>query len=474
MLFFFMSTLLILDIRRIADTCDRKSHTENASALLERFRKANKDDELQSEFYSKLPVCDIADIFRFVNSQCHFLTELTPLQTRYSKKIADDDSLMAVILAQAMNLGNSSMAKTSDIHYQVLEVVHQQCFRLATLKAANNRISNFIAELSIFPHYSFDLEVLYGSVDGQKFELSSPNIKARYSKKYFGRGTGVSAYTLLANHVPLETALIGTHEHESYYVFDIVYRNSSNIQPTIITGDMHSINRGNFAFLDLFDRNHAPRFTDLQAQLKHLYGSKETAAYSNFLIQPVGQIDRQLIVDEKTNFDRIIATLALKEMSQATLVRKLCTLSGHHRTRKAIFEYDKLIRSIYTLKYLRDSQLQRNVHRSQNRIESYHQLRSVITKVSGKKELIGRSELDIAVGNECGRLLANVVIAYNSILLSTLLDRFQTTGDLKALAKIKRISPVAWQHIHFLGHYAFRDKHNKIDLENLLANFYLF
>ena len=38
MLFFFMSTLLILDIRRIADTCDRKSHTENASALLERFR----------------------------------------------------------------------------------------------------------------------------------------------------------------------------------------------------------------------------------------------------------------------------------------------------------------------------------------------------------------------------------------------------------------------------------------------------
>jgi hypothetical protein len=158
-------------------------------------------------------------------------------------------------------------------------------------------------------------------------------------------------------------------------------------------------------------------------------------------------------------------------MSQATLVRKLCTLSGHHRTRKAIFEYDKLIRSIYTLRYLRDSQLQRDVHRSQNRIESYHQLRSVITKVSGKKELIGHSELDIAVGNECGRLLANIVIAYNSVLLSTLLDRFQAVGDLKALAKLKKISPVAWQHIHFLGHYAFRDKHNIIDLDKLLANF---
>jgi hypothetical protein len=34
------------------------------------------------------------------------------------------------------------------------------------------RISNFIAGLAIFPHYSLDLEVLYGSVDGQKFEAA--------------------------------------------------------------------------------------------------------------------------------------------------------------------------------------------------------------------------------------------------------------------------------------------------------------
>lgn len=46
-------------------------------------------------------------------------------------------------------------------------------------------------------------------------------------------------------------------------------------------------------------------------------------------------------------------------------MRKLCTLSGNHRTRKAIFEFDKLIRSIYTLRYLRNPQLQRDVHRSE-------------------------------------------------------------------------------------------------------------
>jgi TnpA family transposase len=136
-------------------------------------------------------------------------------------------------------------------------------------------------------------------------------------------------------------------------------------------------------------------------------------------------------------------------------------------------EFDKLIRSIYTLRYLRDPKLQRNVHRSQNRIEQYHQLRSVIAQVSGKKELIGHTELDIEISNQCGRLVANIVIAYNSILLSELLKRYQAENNQNALDRLKQISPVAWQHIHFSGHYTFRDKQKPIDIDAILASLVL-
>ncbi|MFM9437924.1 hypothetical protein ACFDR9_005022 [Janthinobacterium sp. CG_23.3] len=44
------------------------------------------------------------------------------------------------------------------------------------------------------------------------------------------------------------------------------------------------------------------------------------------------------------------------------------------------------MRSIDTLRYLRNPQLERHAHRSQNRIESYHQLRSTIAQVGGRKE----------------------------------------------------------------------------------------
>jgi TnpA family transposase len=430
--------------------------------------KADKD-KLQQGFYGKLQAHDVADVFRFVNEQCHFLSAMTPLQPRYAKKIADEDSLLAVIIAQAMNHGNFKMAETCDIPYHVLETTHQQHLRPATLIDANDIISNFIASLPIFPYYSIDMDVLYGSVDGQKFAAANPTLKARHSRKYFGKDRGVVAYTLLANHVALQTELLGANQHESYWVFDICYNNTSDIMPTTITGDMHSINMANFAILHWFGMNLAPRFTNLQAQLKHLYCSPGQEGYADFLIQPVGKIDHHLIAAEKANLDHIAATLGLKEMSQSVLVRKICTLSSHHRTRKAIFEYDKLIRSIYTLRYLRDPQLQRDVHRSENRIESYHQLRSTIAQVNGKKELTGRTDLEVDISNHCGRLIANVVIAYNSMLLSGLVERYLAAGNNKAVDLLRRISPAAWQHLHFLGHYAFRDKRHPIDLAAILA-----
>jgi hypothetical protein len=224
--------------------------------------KADDDAGEQDHFYERLSFCDIADVFRFVDGQCRFLSALTPLQPRYAKQVADKDSLMAVIIAQAMNHGNVVMARTSDIPYHILEATYQQYLRQASLQAANDRISYGIAGLPIFPYYSFNLDLLYGSVDGQKFSMERPTVKARHSRKYFGRGKGVVAYTMLCNHIPLQGWIIGAHEFEAHHVFDIWYRNTSGIVPTAITGDMHSVNKANFAILHWFGLRFEPRFTE--------------------------------------------------------------------------------------------------------------------------------------------------------------------------------------------------------------------
>jgi TnpA family transposase len=432
--------------------------------------KTNLDTCQQDSFYQQMSFCDISDVFHFTNTQCHFLSAMTPLQPRYVKQIADPTNLMAVIIAQAMNHGNLLMAQTSDIPYHALETMYQQYLRPSSLQEANDRISNAIAALPIFSHYSFDLGILYGSVDGQKFSVERPTVKARYSRKYFGKGKGVVAYTMLCNHIPLQGWLIGAHELEAHHVFDIWYHNNSDITPSVITGDMHSINKANFAVLHWFGSRFEPRFTDLDTQLKHLYCAEDLVNYEKYLIRPVGKIDLELITTEKSNIDQIVATLGLKEITQGSLIRKLCNYSQQNPTRRAIFEFDKLIRSIYTLRYLREPQLQRNIHRSQNRIESYHQLRSVIAQVGGKKELIGKTDIEIEVSNQCARLLANIIIYYNSAILSRLLNKFDGTKNPKTLAFIKKISPVAWRHIHLNGHYTFKNHRQPIDLDVLVSS----
>jgi len=435
--------------------------------------KVSKEGIHEDAFYEQLLCSDVADVFRFVDRQCGFLSAMTPLQPRYAKQSADSDNLTAVILAQAMNHGNLVMARTSDVPYHVLETTYRQYLRQASLQAANDRISNAIAELPIFPHYSFDLDVLYGSVDGQKFSVERPTVKARHSRKYFGRGKGVVAYTLLCNHVPLQAWLIGAHEFEAHHVFDIWYRNTSDIVPTAITGDMHSVNKANFAVLYCFGRRFEPRFTRLEDQLKDLCCGDDPALYEKCLIRPTGTIDRQAILDEKHNIDQIVATLGLKEMTQGTLVRKLCSYTQPNPTRRAIFELDRLIRSIYTLRYLRDPQLERNVHRSQNRIESYHQLRAVIAQVAGKKELSGRTDIDVEINNQCARLVANAIIYYNSAILSRLLAKCEADQNVKALELLKKTSPAAWRHIHMNGHYAFHGNSPPLDLDAIVAGFTL-
>ena len=443
-------------------------YNKDTKALTWRRPKVENQKAREQGLYEQLPFCDVADVFRFVNGQCQFLAALTPLQPRYAKKVADADSLMAVIIAQAMNHGNQVMARTSDIPYHVLESTYQQYLRQASLNAANDCISNAIAALPIFPHYSFDMNTLYGAVDGQKFGVERPTVKARYSRKYFGRGKGVVAYTLLCNHVPLNGYLIGAHDYEGHHMFDIWYRNTSNIVPTAITGDMHSVNKANFAILHWYGLRFEPRFADLEDQLQELHCAEDPALYEKCLVRPVGQIDRQLIVSEKPNINQIVATLALKEMTQGTLIRKLCTYTAPNPTRRAIFEFDKLVRSIYTLRYLRNPQLERNVHRSQNRIESYHQLRSTIAQIGGKKELTGRTDIEIEISNQCARLIANAIIYYNSAILSKLLTKYEAGGNAKAVALITQISPAAWRHILLNGHYTFQSGGKMIDLDRLL------
>jgi len=66
------------------------------------------------------------------------------------------------------------------------------------------------------------------------------------------------------------------------------------------------------------------------------------------------------------------------------------------------------------------------------------QLRSAIAQVGGKKELTGRTDIEIEVSNPCARLIANAIVYYHAAILSRLLAKYEASGNAKALALIKQ------------------------------------
>jgi hypothetical protein len=167
-----------------------------------------------------------------------------------AKQEADNRILTACLTAWATNMGLGRMGEISDISFHTLVSASDNFIRPETLREANDRISNAIAKLPIFRHYDLG-DALHSSSDGQKFETSIHTLNARHSPKYFGLKKGIVSYTLVANNIPINAYIIGANEHESHYVFDILFNNTTDIQPEIHSTDTHGANEVNFALLPI-------------------------------------------------------------------------------------------------------------------------------------------------------------------------------------------------------------------------------
>lgn len=250
-------------------------------------------------------------------------------------------------------------------------------------------------------------------------------------------------------------------------LYDIVSSNTSDIEIASISGDMHSVNRVNFALLYMFGYQFMPRFSKLDKRVAvNLVCFDDPEKYANYMIRPHKKVNKKLVFKEWDNLLRIFATLGLKKNTQTNIVRKLSSHKSDD-TVKALIEFDKIIMSIYILKYIDNEDTRKIVCKSLNRGESYHQLRSAIAKVSGRK-LAGGNEIEIIINNECARLLANCIIFYNASVLSGLYEYYKSKNMTTECEWIMRLSPVAWQHINLIGRYEFNSNSSPLDLQRII------
>jgi TnpA family transposase len=424
-------------------------------------------ETVNHQFFDTLKQVDISDVMHFVNQKCQFMAAFQHILGRYIKTEQDNYALTAALVAWATNTSLSRMAEISDMEYHILAAISDNVIRLETLSEANDCVSNDIAKLPIFQYYNLG-DALHSSSDGQKFESQIPTINARHSSKYFGLKKGIVSYTLVINRIPANAKIIGANEHESHYVFDLLYNNTTDIQPEVHSTDTQGTNEVNFALLYLFGYQFAPRYKDIHDTVsKSLYGFKHTSQYGDLIIKPIRKISENLIISEWENIQRIMLSLALKTTTQSIIVGKLSNYARKNKTRQALWEYDNIIKSLYLLDYIDSPPLRRNVQQALNRGEDYHQLRRAVSYANFGK-LRFKTEHQQQIWNECARLITNCIIYYNAAILSHMLSYNETTGDSQGAEMVKQVSPVAWKHINLHGRYEFRRRTEHININDII------
>ena len=311
--------------------------------------------------FEVLPDVHIQTVMQLVNRHTRFMDAFEHVLPRYSKRAADDNIITACLLAWGTNMGLGRMGAISDVAYPTLADASDNFIRLETLQVANDSVSNATAELPIFRYYNIGGTV-HSSSDGQKFETSLHTLNARHSSRYFGLKKGIVAYTLIANHIPVNARVIGAHEHESHFVFDLLFNNTTAVQPAIHSTDTHGSNPVNFALLHFFGYQFAPRHRGLYDKVRTaLYGFKHPSQYPDWVLKPIRKIQRDLIETEWENIQRILLSLAQKTTTQFIIVGKLSAYARKNRTKRALWEYDNVIRSLYLLDYIDSLTLRRSV-----------------------------------------------------------------------------------------------------------------
>lgn len=160
-------------------------------------------------------------------------------------------------------------------------------------------------------------------------------------------------------------------------------------------------------------------------------------------------------------------SLAQKTTTQSIIIGKLSAYARKNKTKRALWEYDNIIKSLYWLDYIDSPPLRRNVQRALNRGENYHKLRRAVSYANFGK-LRFKTEQEQQLWNECSRLITNCIIFYNASLLSKLLTYKESTGDGQGAALLKQVSPVAWQHINLYGRYEFSKRPELINMDEII------
>jgi len=423
-------------------------------------RQVPEDAEGLGAIGDYLPVSraiPIAEVLAVVNRLTGFLDCFEHWQESHVKKKQKPETLFyAAIIGYGCNIGLPEMAKISSISEGALAYLVNWNFSVNNLISANDKVLSFIERLAVPRLSQVDVHRTITSSDGQKFDIDGDSLNANYSYKY-GHGKGVTVYSFIdEKHLLFYSTVINAAERDSVFLLDGLMHNDV-VQSEMHSSDTHGFSEMMFAATELLRIEYAPRIKRLGEQLIYSFRGRKVYEERGYRILPRKYIQEDRIVKYWDEILRFVTTIKLKVSTASQLFKRLNSYSKQNPLMEALKEYGKIIKTIAILKYLDDVEHRQVIEKQQNKIESTHRIKKAIALNGGDFTQPTKEEQDIAEG--CRRLIVNLVLCYNYAVLSMKLSGERDEAKRNIMIRtIRSGSPLAWQHVNFIGEYDFSEE----------------
>ncbi|MBP2097340.1 Tn3 family transposase [Enterococcus rivorum] len=415
----------------------------------------NKLSSFIVSVYKQMPNIDLPESLLEINQRLG-LTECFSHLTENKSRMEDlDISILAVLLAEACNIGLSPVSKSSmeSLKNDRLSYVSQNYIRIDTLTAASNKIVEAYQKLAL-PYVWGNGEI--ASADGIRFTTPKKSIHSGHNPKYFGKGKGITYYNFVSDsYVGFHGIVIPGTIRDSVYLLEGLLNQTSILTPGQIMSDTAGYSDLVFGLFGILGFQFSPRIA--KSSETKIWRIDKNANYGLLKDHSKNYVNIDLIEREWDEILRVAGSLKSGTVQASHLIRALQNQGNPTSLGKAIIEVGKIFKTKHQLRYMSDEEYARGILEQLNKGESKHSLYRKICY--GKNGRIYQSYFD-GMENQLNALglIANIIIYWNALYIEQAVAQLQNLDSGREITedKLRLLSPLVSEHINFMGKYSFK------------------
>jgi len=151
---------------------------------------------------------------------------------------------------------------------------------------------------------------------------------------------------------------------------------------------------------------------------------------------------------------RVAGSLKRGWVTASLLISRLQSYRRQNALIGALKEYGRLVKTIFTLRFLESEQLRRRINNQLNKGESLHSLREFLF-FANRGKIRRKQEEDQGHQAMCLNLLTNCVITWNTVYMAAAIDQLRREGHTVQESDLAYLSPCRCENVNPYGKYDF-------------------